>query len=167
MSFLLPGRVADQIIRERDDSLREAGHVMDVFKRLKAVDSRIEQMWLQTADVDDPDNGVELRKGYWYLSRRNDEGQVAIFEVSGPEGEYIEPSDRLVELFQRADSWNNGGYREMERRRRERDANRKRDLERQRDDMRAQLKDEMDFRFRVQVPVTPDGRGRLTSRKGR
>lgn len=168
MSILLPGHVAAQIVRERDDSLREASHVMDVFKRLKAVDSRIEDMWLATEDhwvTEDRSGEPDFPRGFWFVSRRNDEGKVSIFKVANPDGSYREPDDALVEAFKQSDLWNGENYRRLREGWREQDRRRRAEAEAAKAEQREHLKELADFKFRVQVPVTPDGRGRLTSRR--
>jgi hypothetical protein len=137
--------------------------VKDFEPRLKAIDPRMRVVF-----VDQPDDDGALRVGFWHLLRRNEDGSYAWFEISTPDGKYMEPNDQVLDALRRADGWaprNRGDAFRRGQEARLRAIERKREAERE--ELRERVKEQADFDFRVQVPVTPDGRGRLRGRKGR
>lgn len=121
----------------------EIRRVSEFTERLEAVDPRLD-CFLQTEDRD------ELRRGFYYVRRRNDNGTVATWEVSNPDGSFREPDERVIEALRASDSWSRDVWAEIDRER-ERAAQRmKRETDRRQESMRDQLKDEADYAFRTQ-----------------
>ena len=145
----LPGEAARGVISERE-GLREAERVFgNIAKRLKAIDSRLN---LFLCDRDEYEE-AELRKGFYYVYRRNEDGTIAMWEVSHEDGSYREPDEAFVEAFRRGDpntvrdpAWERQKRRERERRLKEhREAH-------EREERAYRTKELADFRFRTQLP---------------
>lgn len=160
MPILLPGRVADSIRKDHARNQAEAQRMLDFFRRLRDLDSRFTDVFLAAED----DETYSLRKGFWYLERRDDEGNVSFIESSNEDGSYREPDDRTLEALRFSDTWNRDVWRDITRTREERQRRRDAEKAREREELQGRLREEADFAFRVQVPVTPDGRGRLRTR---
>lgn len=144
-SVWLPGQIAETILNEKA-GFDEAKRVMGVRQALKSIDPRLD---LFLCKQEDPEN--ELKLGFWYVWRRNDDGTIAMWEVRTPDGGFREPDEQVLEAFRRMDRETIWDFKdEQERKRRQR----ARDAERQREQTAQNLKDWCDFTFRTQVPVT-------------
>lgn len=156
MDLWVPGGVADQIIDEAEGR-REALRVQRFRDRLKAIDPRLDVFLASTRAVDEA--GVvqdQVRIGFWYVYRRNDDGTVAFWEVSNPDGSYREPGEDVIAAFQKGDAARTDQRAaRIEARRRREQAREKRERDRM-DEMHGQFKERVDYEFRVQVPVTKD-----------
>lgn len=148
-SLWLPGEVMRGLLAEREGEAEAKRLFGDFVKRLKAIDSRL---FLVLCDRDDPEN--ELRYGFWYIGRHNEDGTTALWEVHD-KGAYKEPDDRVLEVFRSGDPSRLRSpktERDRERRRREREKEHRKEFnagERQ-----ARLQELADHRFRLQVPVS-------------
>lgn len=160
MRLWLP-REESEAILARGEGIREASRVINEFyPRLRAIDPRFD-MFLQTERTD------ELKQGFWYVIRRNEDGTTAFFEVSNPDGSYREPDEAVLEMFRRndANSKDNTFWEFRKRVDREYKA-KKREQERQREDLSQELKERMDYEFRTQIaPHAPLKDGRLRGRR--
>ena len=139
-SLLVPNSVADAILA--DQGHEEAQRVSHIIRGLKSIDPRL-GMFL--CDRHDPEN--DLRMGFWYAYRRGDKGVAAFWEVSAPDGSYVEPTEAVVEAFRKMDKHRLEDLRrhreEGERRKKKREADaREFNFDR--------LRDETDYAFRVQ-----------------
>lgn len=144
----LPNSVAESIVNEAEGR-REARRMVDFIRRLRAVDSRLD-CWLAPRYFPDDD----IRMGFYYVLRRNEDGTITFWEVSNPDGSFREPDDQVIEALRRGDANRTDLARERELQRRA-DARRREKRERDRlDEMHARFKDEVDYAFRVQVPVS-------------
>lgn len=139
-SLWVPNAVADSILESQGHE--EAHRVGHIIRSLKAIDPRL-GMFL--CDRHDPDN--DLRMGYWYVYRRGDGGTAAFWECSGPDGEYVEPTESVVEAFRKMERHR---VHDLQRDREERERRVKRREEERALLNRARLQEECDYMFRVQ-----------------
>lgn len=146
-SAWVPNSVAEAILNEAEGR-KEAQRMVQFRARLKALDSRFGCF---CADKNYPDD--EIRMGFWYVFRRNEDGTVAFWEISSPDGSYREPGEDVIAALQKGDANRTDLRREREAQRRA-DARRreKRDADR-REAIHDRLKDEFDYAFRVQIPI--------------
>lgn len=139
-SLWVPNAAADSILADQGHA--EASRFVSFRQRLKAMDSRMDAF---LCDQTDPDG--ELRIGFYYLFRRNDNGTVAFFEVSDEKGGFLEPGDWLIDRLQMVD-------RDTVFDLRDRHEARKREAEKARADrneeIEARVADQSDYMFRVQ-----------------
>lgn len=154
-SLWLPGAAAEAILNEQSET--ETAFV----RRLKTVDPRLGMF---RAQADDPEN--DLRAGFYYVYRHNENGTVAFYELVHPvHGGFYEPDEAVIEAFRRWDANTHGSTAQDREHRREseRKAREKRQedwKERKRDE----LKDEADYMFRTQMAVRDGVLG--SARKG-
>lgn len=160
MALLIPGQVADALVRDHGRGMAEAQRMLDFKRRLRQIDSRFTDVFLATEDAAD----YNIRRGFWYLERRDDHGNVSFIESSDEHGNYREPDEATLEALRGSDTWNRDVWRDITRTREERQRRLEADKRRRREESAARLQEQADFAFRVQVPVTPDGRGRLRNR---
>lgn len=151
------------MIDERE-GVREAERVFgDFAKRLRAIDSRFR---LYLHDKDDPSLDLgDLRKGFYYLLRANEDGTFAAFEVRNPDGSFREPDDAVLEAVRRMDPARvrDAKWERLKARRRAeaaREAKKRFDAE----ERQARLLELADHRFRLQVPVS-EAMGRWQDKK--
>lgn len=157
-----------------DVGRQEAARVEDFTARLRGLDERL-HCWLQLRDawiLGDPPPGYEpkgppiFRAGFYYVLRRNDDGTVATWEISNPDGSFKEPDESVIEAFRRADSHSRDVWNEeiVEARRR---AERQVEAERQKakEDRLCRADDLLAFETRVQVPAGQDGLGMKAPRR--
>lgn len=143
-SAWLPGAVAEQIIAEKA-GFDEAKRFVGFRKRLKAVDSRLDAFLCDRAD---PDN--ELRMGFYYVFRRNENGTVAFWEIHD-NGRFREPADDIVDAFQKMDRESLQDFKDD----RDRKARKKqREAERKQEEASWNFAEECNFAFRTQIPIT-------------
>lgn len=120
----LPGNAARGIMREAEGK-QEAARVIEFTKRLKAIDARLD-CFLQT------ENREELKAGFWYIRRMNEDGTISCWEVRNPDGTYREPDEAVIHWLQSIDTWRGNGKlarkraRERDERRREKSNEEKR-----------------------------------------
>jgi hypothetical protein len=136
----VPNSAAEAILA--DQGHEEAHRVQHILRSLKAIDSRI-GMFL--CDRDDPDN--ELRMGYWYVYRLGDNGVAAFWEVSAPDGSYVEPTESVVEAFRQME---HDSVEDLRDRRRAAERRREQREEERKALNLARLTEEADYMFRVQ-----------------
>lgn len=160
MPILLPQGVADAMVRDHGRGVAETLRVLEFKRALQQVDSRFTDVFLAREDADK----YGVRKGFWYLERRDDHGRVSLIESSNADGSYREPDQRTLDALRGSDLWDRRVWDDISRARDTRERNRKAAKRRAREDAAEHLKERADFEFRVQVPVTPDGRGRLRNR---
>lgn len=141
----IPSGAADVILDEQTEQ-EEA-----FARRLQAVDPRL---GVFRAHVDDPEN--ELRAGFYYVFRRNENNTTAFWEIKHPiTGGFYEPDEAVIEAFRRWDANTHGSSADDRRERRERETRaREKRQEDWKERKRDELKDECDYMFRTQVPVT-------------
>lgn len=122
----------------------EAERVREFTQRLKALDPRLD-LFLQTKD------SGELRAGFYYVRRKNDDGTIATWEVSKRDGSFREPDEEVIEALRKSDSWTRDVWHDEINRGRE-EARRRIEAEkrRQREEDQEHLKELADFRFRTQ-----------------
>lgn len=148
-SLWIPGTAADAILNEQQEHLdaRDKAFV----RRLKAVDPALGMFRCR---IDDPEN--ELRAGFYYVYRLNADSTVAFWELQHPiHGGFYEPDEAVIEAFRRWDANTRGST--AADRAAKREADRKRRLKREedwKDRKREELKDEINYAFRTQVPVS-------------
>lgn len=131
-------------IREASEASLEADRIVEFTRRLKALDSRLD-LFLQTEDRE------ELRQGFYYVRRQNDDGTLSTFEISTPDGSYREPDEQVLEALRASDSWSRDVWRDIERARNEKQRRMERERERVRDEECEHLQEELDYRFRTQL----------------
>ena len=68
-----------------------------------------------------------IRKGFWYLERRDDGGHVTFIESSDADGNYREPDDRTLEVLRYSDTWNRDVWADVEKGRAERERRREKE----------------------------------------
>jgi hypothetical protein len=139
-SLFVPRAVADRVLE--DQGHEEAHRVSHIVKSLRAIDSRL-GMFL--CDRVDPEN--ELRMGFWYVYRLGDNGMAAFWEVSAPDGSYVEPTESVVEAFRQME---HDSLEDLRDRRRAAERRRERREEERQALNGARLAEECDYRFRVQ-----------------
>ena len=135
----LPGDAARGVMREAEGK-QEAARVIEFRKRLKAIDARLE-CFLQSENVE------ELKAGFWYIRRMNEDGTIACWEVRNPDGSFREPDEAVIHWLQSIDSHRTADGGKLARKRaRENDARRRdRDNNEKRREFREQLSDRLKF----------------------
>lgn len=144
MPIFLPGTVAESILAE-SRGRKEAKHLIAFKKRLRALDSRF-GIFLQ--DTDHPD----LKRGYYYAFRRSDDGRAPVlWEISGPDGEFCEPSEMHLEALRKVDAsrTNQRAEREAQRRRKERDKEHRKEFDAE--ERQEKMKELLEHRLRLQM----------------
>lgn len=155
-SLWVPGAVADQVIAEAEGR-REAERMQHFRGRLKALDPRLDVFLADREAIDE--FGVvqdQIRVGFWYVYRRNDDGTVAFWEVSNPDGSYREPGEDVIVAFQQGDASRTDLKAERERQRRRREAERAKRERDGLDELHGRFREKVDHAFRVQIPVSKD-----------
>lgn len=148
-SVWVPGAAADAIIAEAEGR-QEAKRFLDFRNRLKAIDSRLDCFLAQRSIPDE-----EIRMGFYYVYRRNEDGTVAFWEIHD-NGAYAEPSERVLEAFRYGDA-NRTDHKTDRLRQRQADERRRHKRERDHlDDLHGQFQEQIDHAFRLQVPVKKD-----------
>jgi hypothetical protein len=153
----LPARA--EAAKHAAENNAEARRALEFGKRLKALDPRFE-CWLQERDIED------LRAGFYYVERKNDDGTVATWEISNSDGSFREPDEQVIEAFRRSDGWSRDVWREVEKGREQQRRRMQAESDRQKQERRSELAERAAFRFRTQVPAQAEGTGRLTRRNG-
>lgn len=145
----IPNSAAEAILGANAE--QEAERIITFTRRLKAVDSRL---GLFMANVDDPEN--DIRAGFYYVYRHNEDGTTAFWEIRHPVGGgFYEPDEAVIEAFRRWDANTHGSTAADRREARER--KRKERVKREeewRDRKRWEMQEQADFLFRCQVPIT-------------
>lgn len=157
LSLWLPGEAARAVIDDRE-GVKEAERVFgDFAKRLRGIDSRF-CLYLHQGGGEDLG---DLRAGFYYLLRHNEDGTWASFEIRNPDGSFREPDDKVLEAVRYMDSarlrsprWE----RENRRRRQRREEEHRKRFESE--ERQARLLELADHRFRLQIPV-PDSVDRI------
>lgn len=144
-SLWVPNAAADAILADQGHA--EARRFVGFRNRLKAMDSRMDAFLCDTFDPENP----ELRVGFYYLTRRNDNGTTAFFEISHPDGSFREPDDVLIDNLQKIDR---DTLTDLRSRREEKRRKAAREAQRKKEEAAGRLKEEIDFAFRVQMPIT-------------
>lgn len=60
-----------------------------------------------------------LFPGRWHVQRKNPDTIDSYFPIAGPNGEYLEPSFRVIDEMKRADLWKDGAMEKLSKRRAE------------------------------------------------
>lgn len=111
-----------------------------------AVDDRLRLLrW------DLPDTPDGFLQGWYYIVRFNDDGSIAAWQVHHAD-QWCEPTSAHIEVFKRGDTWTNP---DEFRKRRARNQYEQEAKSRQlREEAQWKLKENADFLFRVQIPVS-------------
>lgn len=120
---------------------------MIAFKRrLKSIDPR-----LSLVLCDGEHRADSLRAGFYYILRKNDDGTVTFWEVSGRNGEFCEPSEAHLEALRKVDAsrTNQRAEREAERRRKERAKEHRKEFDA--GERQERMKELLEHRLRLQV----------------
>lgn len=151
----LPNGAAESILN--DNAEEEAERIVAFTRRLKALDVRLGMFM---CNEDDAEN--ELQAGFYYVHRHNEDGTVSFWEIRHPvTGGFYEPDEAVIEAFRRWDANTHGSTADDRRARREADRRRREKREQDWKDRKlAELKEEADFLFRCQVPITDGVIGR-------
>lgn len=146
----LPNAAADAILADQGNA--EADRFVGFRNRLKAMDPRMGAFLCDKDMRNHPEyrdlaDTPDLRVGFYYLYRRNDNGTVAFWEISNPDGSYREPDDALIDALQKIDR---DTLQDLRARRAEK-ARRKEKREQETRELNlAKLQDQTDYAFRVQ-----------------
>lgn len=140
-SLWMPNGAAEQILAEKA-GMDEAKRFVGFRHRLHALDPRMDVV---LCEREDPEN--DLRQGFYYLVRRNENGTVAMWEISNPDGSFREPADDLIDGLQKIDRTTLWDFRDEQQRKKRL---REREAERKREEASERFRDECDYAFRVQ-----------------
>lgn len=151
MSTLWLPEQAEAQIHAEYSSRAEAKRVQDFTDRVQALDPRL---WCVLATQDSPDG--EIKQGFYYIARKNEDGTVATWQIQNADGSFREPDERDIEALRVLDLRNERARREWKARQTQARRARERERERRREDRKAQVVDLADYRFRTQAPVAKD-----------
>lgn len=98
MSVTLPSGVAESMMREAEVR-REKASVEAFARDLKSLDPRLD-VFLMAEDIPEYD----VRGGFYYIRRRNDDGTVSFWEIRNPDGSYREPDSAVLEAMKKIDA---------------------------------------------------------------
>ena len=140
-----------------DQGPPQAPFVKEINRELQALDPYLELVWIGPNAARGVIPGVE--PGRWHI-RRTPPGIIhSYWPVMGPEGEYVDPSMKLIEDMKAADLWREGALQELRDRQVREAEERKRKAELAREQNRDTAA--MDLRAGGRV----FGKGGLTKRK--
>lgn len=153
LSMWLPGEAARAVVDERE-GVREAERVYGDFAlRLRAIDPRF-RLYLHGQDTPEELEEAELRQGFYYLLRANEDGTFAAFEVRNPDGSYREPDDAVLEAVRRMDPDRVRNVKhERATQRRKAEAEREHRKRFASEERQARLLELADHKWRLQVPI--------------
>jgi hypothetical protein len=132
-------------------SRAEAKRVQDFTDRLEAFDQRLRCI---LATRDSPDG--EVRNGFYYIARANEDGTTATWQVQNPDGSFREPDERDIEALRMLDLRNPRAAAALKARQTMARKQKERDKARAREETRDKIIDLADYRFRTQTPITKD-----------
>jgi hypothetical protein len=100
VSLILPPKVQFDLEREAWAEQQEEW-AKKFSKELQGLDRRLSLVWIKDSA---PEYGG-LVPGRWHVRRKNDRGPDSYMAITGPDGEYMEPTSRIFDQLQQADLW--------------------------------------------------------------
>lgn len=120
----LPPGVTEELYEERQAregvamaamSAEDQQAWVDGFNReLRQIDPYLKLLWCpDPAPVDAVACGAQ--PGRWHVMRHNPGAPISLLPITGPEGEYVEPTSRVFDMLRASDWWNPEVNRERKR----------------------------------------------------
>lgn len=159
MSLWMPPRVQRELAQERSEYealiaiLTECDDVPDLLNRrvseidpnLAVVKAKPTVPW-----------GVPLKPGYFHLVRRNETAPVSVTVIEGPDGEYIEPGSKMLDLIRSRDLWNPQVRADLAAAEEERKRAAQRELERDREEINEEVLERFKAGTQASVSMNQD-----------
>lgn len=92
-----------------DDARAQVAHAKQLTRELKQIDPYLELVFVGDRSPDYPG----ITPGRWHVRRSPEDGPDSYWAVNGPDGEYVEPSSKLIEDMKAADLWRQGALQEL------------------------------------------------------
>jgi hypothetical protein len=149
-------RVSDELVRgtkdhnEQVSALERTNGLCEQFNReLRKIDADLKMVFFE-AQV--PVGGVPYR---YHLVRRPAVGPKTLISITGPHGEFVEPTSAIFEQLRKGDLWNGEAERFRKRSEREAELALERQKAREQEERQEELKDRYNAAFRTSVSMLP------------
>lgn len=164
----LPPKVSRELVQERArrsaDILLEGrtDEICRQFNReLRLIDPYLEMLFF----------GADCRvqgavPSRYHLSRRSPDAPATLIAITGPNGEFVEPSSAIFAKLAEGDLWSSNAVRERERMVREAERARDRKRAREAEERQEEIKDRMNAAFRTQVGWDPKWTQNVAGKRG-
>lgn len=135
--------VPERVLIERENARKEQvvdealGRAKEFFWRLQEIDPDLDLVLAhEGAHAEDE----RLLDGYWHIRRRNQGINDSYFPVTGPDGEWAEPSEYHLNQLRERDMWSTGAIDDIYKAQRKREARLKYEADRQRQEKLDELR---------------------------